>query len=168
MAADFGGHLSVSRDKAVATMLGELNSEQIEGLLLSETIGRIGCHAEGLTYVVPVTYVYDGARIIGHTGEGLKVRLMRKNPQVCFEIDQVDNLANWRSVIVWGSFKELHGAEAATAMSLLIDRVMPLLASATVHPQGQPLRPGAEHATGHPTVVFCIQIKEKTGRFEKR
>jgi nitroimidazol reductase NimA-like FMN-containing flavoprotein (pyridoxamine 5'-phosphate oxidase superfamily) len=41
-------------------MLGELTPEQINAVLFSEVVGRIGCHSEGRTYVVPITYVFDG------------------------------------------------------------------------------------------------------------
>ena len=41
-------------------MLGKLNEKQVEELLKSQLIGRIGCHANGVTYVVPVNYFYDG------------------------------------------------------------------------------------------------------------
>ncbi len=58
-------------------MLGELNQEQIEQVLRSEVIGRLGCHASGRTYVVPVTYAYDGERIICHSGLGRKIEMMR-------------------------------------------------------------------------------------------
>jgi len=32
---------------------------------------------------------------------------MRKNPEVCFQLDVIENLASWRSVICWGTFEEL-------------------------------------------------------------
>lgn len=48
-------------------MLGELNSSQIENVLRGEVIGRIGCHANDTTYVVPVSYVYDGIYVYSHT-----------------------------------------------------------------------------------------------------
>ena len=35
--------------------------------------------------------------------------MMRENPWVCVEVDHMDNLANWRSVIAWGRFEELGG-----------------------------------------------------------
>jgi nitroimidazol reductase NimA-like FMN-containing flavoprotein (pyridoxamine 5'-phosphate oxidase superfamily) len=41
-------------------MLRELNDHQIETLLKDQFIGRIGCHLAGVTYIVPVNYVYDG------------------------------------------------------------------------------------------------------------
>ncbi len=58
-------------------MLGTLNSEQIEQILRSEVIGRIGCHANGQTYVVPITYAYDGERVICHTSQRMKIQMMR-------------------------------------------------------------------------------------------
>lgn len=151
-------------------MLGTLTERQIDRLLHAEVVGRLGCHAGGRTYVVPVTYAYDGTAIYGHTGDGLKVRLMRENPEVCFEIDHLESLANWQSVIVWGRFEELRGTAAAHAMGLLMDRLLPLVASETaVPPHG--LDPSAVHrtdVTGHAVVVYRIVIGERTGRFEKR
>ncbi|MCE9579081.1 MAG: pyridoxamine 5'-phosphate oxidase family protein [Deltaproteobacteria bacterium] len=115
-------------------MLGELSAEQIEDVLRTGMVGRIGLHADGRTYVVPVTYVYDGAAVIGHTGVGLKVRMARANPAVCFEVDAFENMANWRSVIAWGRFEELHGAEAGLAMKRLVDRFLPLMTSESAQP----------------------------------
>ena len=45
-------------------MLGSLSSAEIEDLLRTEVVARLGCHAEGRTYVVPITYVYDGDALI--------------------------------------------------------------------------------------------------------
>jgi hypothetical protein len=47
-------------------MLGTLDCRQIEDLLHAEVVGRIGCHTSGRTYVVPITYAYDGAAVYGH------------------------------------------------------------------------------------------------------
>jgi len=57
-------------------------------VLTSQLIGRIGCHADNVTYVVPVSYVYDGDSIYSHTHEGMKINMMRENPDVCFEADK--------------------------------------------------------------------------------
>jgi len=151
-------------------MLGELDQDQIDHLLRSEVIGRLGCHSDGRTYVVPVTYVYDGQCIYGHTGEGMKLRMMRANPHVCLEVDRIQNMANWQSAVVWGTFEELEGEEAVRAMELLLRRLTPLLTSETTIPfqglEGAVKRhPGA--GDGH-AVVYRIHILEKTGRFEKR
>jgi nitroimidazol reductase NimA-like FMN-containing flavoprotein (pyridoxamine 5'-phosphate oxidase superfamily) len=90
-------------------MIGELTPEQINAVLFNEVVGRIACSSEGRIYIVPITYVFDGDAVYGHSAEGLKIRMMRANPHVCFEVDQRENLANWRSVIAWGVYEELHG-----------------------------------------------------------
>jgi len=45
-------------------MLGVLSDEQIDQVLRSEVVGRIGCHDAGRPYVVPITYAYDGIAIL--------------------------------------------------------------------------------------------------------
>ena len=57
--------------------------------------------------------------IYAHSAEGLKIRMMRANPNVRFQVDQRENLANWRSVWSWGVYEELHGKEAGDALQLL-------------------------------------------------
>jgi nitroimidazol reductase NimA-like FMN-containing flavoprotein (pyridoxamine 5'-phosphate oxidase superfamily) len=151
-------------------MLGELNPQQIDQLLRAEVIGRLGCHADGRTYVVPVTYAYDGHDIYGHTGEGLKLRMMRANPQVCFEVEHIDNLANWQSAIVWGTFEELYGAELERAMALLLTRLLPVTASESSQPfhgqSGTDVDP--THTGDGPARMYRIRISDRSGRFEKR
>lgn len=149
-------------------MLGDLKGIQIENLLHSQVVGRIGCHVEGTTYIVPVSYAYDGTYIYGHTKEGMKIKMMRKNPQICFEVDVVENMGNWRSVIAWGTYEELKTPEdRRLGMQKLIDRLMPILTGETtahhtmVDSQGQYI----ESLQG---VVYKIRLAEKTGRYEKR
>ncbi len=150
-------------------MLGTLNGEQIDRVLRSEVVGRIGCHGSGRTYIVPITYAYDGGHVYGHSGEGLKLRMMRANPHVCFEVDHMDDLAHWQSVIAWGTFEELHGEEAANAMRLLVDRLAPLMTSETSQPSHGVAARGEQHKhpAGTNAVIYHITLTEKTGRFEK-
>jgi nitroimidazol reductase NimA-like FMN-containing flavoprotein (pyridoxamine 5'-phosphate oxidase superfamily) len=140
-------------------MLGELTAPEIEELLGAEAIARIGCISEGRVYVVPVTYVYDGTYVWGHAMDGAKLRAMRAGPNVCIEVEHVDDLSNWRSVIAWGAFEECVDADWDAGMALLLARIMPLL---TFPPNEPPpdlsaLRRGS---------VYRIRLHEKTGRFE--
>jgi hypothetical protein len=144
-------------------MLGNLDQDQIDHVLGSALVGRIGVYAEGRTYVVPVSYVYDGDSVYVHSGEGLKVRMMRTNPEVCFEVEQIDDMANWRTVIAWGRFEELKGDMAKAAMNLLVARLSPVTSSETAGPAG---RAAGEHAAVE--VAYRIRLKERTGRFERR
>ncbi|NDE14437.1 hypothetical protein EBZ80_05845 [bacterium] len=88
--------------------IGRLDPNHCEILLKTEHIGRLGCHAAGRTYIVPVTYVFEGGAIYGHTNPGLKLEMLRSNPSVCFEVDHLDNMANWRSVVAWLPFPPTH------------------------------------------------------------
>ena len=141
-------------------MLGDLDAAQCEDLLRSEVIARIGCLSDGRVYVVPVTYVYDGTYVYGHAMDGAKLRAMRANPQVCVEVEHVDDLSNWRSVIAWGTFEECDGPDWDAGFAMLAERIMPLLTL----PANQPppdlsvLRRGS---------VYRIKLDLMTGRFEQ-
>ena len=87
-------------------MLGTLSQAEIEELLQTEVVARLGCHAGGRTYIVPVTYAYDGEGLLIQSADGQKLRMMYQNPWVCVEVDHIENLANWRSVIGCGRFEE--------------------------------------------------------------
>jgi len=149
-------------------MLGELNEEQIVQVLRKNVIGRVGCYADEKIYMVPVTYLYDDGCLLGHTIIGMKTRMLKKNPKCCFEVDSMQNMANWQSVIAWGTFEELEGDEAKSAMQKLISRLMPLMTSQSSEPT-HGLDPAHQMETLHlKAIVYKIKIEEKTGRFEKR
>jgi nitroimidazol reductase NimA-like FMN-containing flavoprotein (pyridoxamine 5'-phosphate oxidase superfamily) len=150
-------------------MLGTLNTTQIDQILRSEVVGHLGCSADGRVYVAPMSYVYDGESIYSHAVEGMKLRLLRANPQVCFQVERIENLANWVSVIVWGEFEEMPDDAARDAMQLFLDRMEPLQTSETaVSPHRAPAGVPALDMQSNPMVFFRIRVRERTGRFEKR
>ena len=44
---------------------------------------------------------------MGRTFEGMKVKMMRENPKVCFQIENLESFGEWQSVTCWGEFEEL-------------------------------------------------------------
>jgi nitroimidazol reductase NimA-like FMN-containing flavoprotein (pyridoxamine 5'-phosphate oxidase superfamily) len=142
-------------------MLGELNSSEIEQILRTQAVGRIGCHANGRTYI------YDGHAIYFHSLDGLKTQMMRANPSICFEVDVVHDLANWQSVIAWGRFEELSGDAAARGLELVLKGLMPFITGETTTPShGLPSSPQTDKLkTG--VIVGRLNLTEMTGRFEK-
>lgn len=149
-------------------MLGELNETQVNNVLLSQAIGRIGCIDAKHPYIVPVTYMFDGVNIYGQTHEGMKLDMMRKNPNVCFQVDMIINMANWQSVIVNGTFQELKGKEADKARNHLYNTVLPLMTSSTIHTHEHQVSGKVDDSNRMKPVMYCIKIKKKTGRFEKQ
>ena len=149
-------------------MIGKLTDEQIEQVLTENVLGRIGCSDDEKNYVVPVNYVYDGKFIIAHSVRGMKIEMMRKNPKVCFEVDEMKSFTNWKSVIVWGEYQELSDQrDRVTAIRLFGDRMMHMKISKTA------LVPEIDdgrvhlHAPGNVRpIIYRVVITQKTGRFE--
>lgn len=149
-------------------MLGELNEMQINHFLLSQSVGRIACTDRDVPYIVPVTYIFDGNAIICQSKKGRKLDIMRKNPNVCFEVDSMQNMANWQSVIINGTFKELKAEEATEARDYLFNHLWPFLTSTTIHPhEHESALASVDDSNRIKPVMFIIIIKKKTGRFEK-
>lgn len=149
-------------------MFGKLTTAQIEELLHQQIIGRIGCHANGITYVVPVSYAYDGEYVYVRSLEGMKLAMMRQNPEVCFEVDNTKNLSEWQSVVAWGLFQELlSGKERDHAVHCLEERRLPVISSATMHITPQWPFP-AENESEVDGIIFRIRLMQKSGRYEKK
>lgn len=153
-------------------MLGQLTIEEIDLLLSRNITGRIGCTDGSKVYIVPISYAFNGTYIIAHSKEGMKINMMRQHPLICFQMDEIDNLANWRSIVLWGNYEEITDQkERYYAMKFLVSHLMnqKTRVSETVglsemhhemehsHPMENVIRP----------IVYRIRIKEKTGRFEK-
>jgi nitroimidazol reductase NimA-like FMN-containing flavoprotein (pyridoxamine 5'-phosphate oxidase superfamily) len=149
-------------------MIGKLSNEQIKEVLESNVLGRIGCRDGNKLYIVPVNYIYTENYIIGHSLYGLKIEMMRKNPQVCFEVDEMKNFTNWRSVIAWGQYQELTDErDRYNAMKLFVDRLMHMKISETAVPPeitGERVHP---RSPGNiKPVIYRIIFTEMTGRYE--
>jgi len=149
-------------------MIGILNSYQIANFLRSEVIGRIGCSTRGKTYVVPIAYFYNGKDIYAHTKEGMKTDMMRQNPNICFEVDRIENLSNWQSVIVWGKYEELKGKKAEEALQALVNRIHPISSSEVSVPRHGLERPDSRVDPEIKPVVFRIRVEKASGKYEKR
>jgi nitroimidazol reductase NimA-like FMN-containing flavoprotein (pyridoxamine 5'-phosphate oxidase superfamily) len=149
-------------------MLGTLTNEEIDNLLYEQNIGRLACYADEKIYLVPITYIYDNGFIVGHTNAGTKVNMMRKNPNVCFETDDVKDIFNWKSVIIRGIYEELQGDEATIAFKRLYERIGPLMQRSEEHPHVQDETIHRRDISLDSAIVYRIRITEKTGRFEKR
>ena len=148
-------------------MLGELKGNEIEDVIRHQLIGRLGCYADGKIYVIPISYAYDGEYFYAFSREGMKVNMMRKNPDVCLQIDNMSYMDNWQSVIVWGRFEELKkGDERTSAIRKLMNRVLPAVTSEMLRISPDWPFP-LDDPENIPGVVYRIRVSEMTGRFEK-
>ena len=131
-------------------MIGKLYRDEVEDLLHRRHVGHLACVADGRPYVVPVTYVYAGGVIYGHTLPGRKLAALRADPRVCFEVEERSDDATWGSVVAEGVYEEpTDPAERRVALLRLAD-------------VGPAAVPPTDEAPG---VVFRLRLTEKTGRF---
>jgi hypothetical protein len=130
-----------------------LEADKIEALLHQQYIGRLGCHSEDITYVVPITYAYDGDYIYGHAYHGMKIDMMKKNPHVCLQVDDIDSMFNWVSVIAWGEFEILDtDAGRLHAQTVILGRSIPFAPPDMMSPE---------------VIAYRIRITKKTGRMNE-
>ncbi|QEC79247.1 pyridoxamine 5'-phosphate oxidase family protein [Mucilaginibacter ginsenosidivorax] len=149
-------------------MLGKLNEMQMEELLKKQVTGRIACTDAGVPYIVPVNYVYDGKQVIGHSTMGKKIEMMRKNPRVCFAVDDIKTIFNWQSVIAWGRFEEITDiAEKEQAMMAITHRLMPFAEKPANHPSHGLSEREDDIGTKLDLILYKIVLVNKTGRFER-
>lgn len=88
-------------------MLRELSEKETIEFLKKKSFGRIGCTDGENVYIVPLNYQYEDNSIICYSLEGLKIEIMRKHPAVCFEVDEIVDSNNWKSVVINGQFEEI-------------------------------------------------------------
>lgn len=147
-------------------MLGELDDTQIRNILTSQVVGRLACTDGKQPYIVPVTFTYDGEYIYGQSNEGTKLNILRKNKNVCFEVDVMTDMRNWQSVIIYGKFEELKGEQSKAARDILFGRIFSLMTSSTVHTHGHDAPGELDDTNRVKYVMYRIKIQKITGRFE--
>jgi uncharacterized protein len=133
----------------------ELAQEDIRSVLTRNHVGRIAFLSGDEVELRPLHYVYSEGRIYGRTSpEANLIRPGRIPNQVVFEVDEVQAVFHWTSVIVRGSFEIVHPDESPDewfrAAALLRRVIKPALREGDPVPERN--------------VIFRITIGQATGR----
>lgn len=98
--------------------------EEIQRVLLRAGFGYLGCaRDDGRPYVVPMHYAYDAKEVYIFTTEGTKTEYIEKNPQVCLQVEEMQDTSHWRSVMVNGRAELITDQrELELAMQLITER----------------------------------------------
>lgn len=115
-----------------AEMLKVENMSQDEMALLLRRgkLGHLGCSYDNHPYVVPMNYAYDGEYLYFFTTEGTKTDYISANSEVCFQVEEVIDAANWQSVMVFGRAERLSNSDDMAQAMLLISERNPTLTPA--------------------------------------
>ncbi len=151
-------------------MIKNLSKTEIEDVLSNHYIGRVGCCKDNVPHVIPITYFYDkeSGDIISHTREGMKIDIFRNNPTVCLEVEEVEDLQNWKSVVVYGEFEELKGITARKVLHTFVENVRDKINSR--QEKKVTYLGDISHST-HPEnqgVIYRIRPTKIKGKFEKQ
>ena len=88
-----------------------LTRRECESLLARSSVGRVAFVRGNRVDIIPLNYVFDGSAICGRTARGTRLEETCGNFHdswpVAFEVDEVEGLFEWRSVVVHGN---LHAA----------------------------------------------------------
>jgi len=53
-------------------------------------------------YVVPINYFYRNSTVFALSAEGTKIKMMRKNPEICFQVDDIKSISSAGKVLLPG------------------------------------------------------------------
>jgi uncharacterized protein len=93
-----------------------LTREECESLLARHRVGRIAFARGNRVDIIPLHYVFADGVLCGRTERGTRLERTSRNFAnawpAAFEVDEVDELFDWRSVVVHGN---LHAATPGDA-----------------------------------------------------
>ncbi len=81
----------------------ELSREESEAILTRNHVGRVAFSYHDHVDIEPIHYVHTDGWIYGRTTHGTKLRTLAHNRWLAFEVDEIDALFDWRSVVVKGA-----------------------------------------------------------------
>ena len=138
--------------------LRPMTTDEIHEMLARNNVGRIA-YAKGSSIdIEPIHYVYSDGWLYGRTSRGTRLRRTGETWwPVAFEIDEVEGLLDWRSVVIHGGFYTLSptGSQWEREAYDHAIEVLRTLIPETFTP---------EDPTPFRTVIFRIAVQEVTGR----
>jgi nitroimidazol reductase NimA-like FMN-containing flavoprotein (pyridoxamine 5'-phosphate oxidase superfamily) len=147
-----------------------LSETDMVELLQKQLYGHLGCTLpNGEVYVVPITFAYQDDAVYSFSFKGQKIEAMRKNPSVCFQVEDFLTEGIWKSVVAWGTYEELSSQKEIDAAKILFKKLekehgtamSPLYTLRT-----EDLFKAASRIMQDPEAIFyCIRIQKKTGKY---
>lgn len=139
----------------------EMTRKEIEQFLACARVGRIAvCLEDGQPYAVPVGFAYADGKIFFHTcNKGLKMKALRQNANVCFEVDEsLSDASMFKSVVVFGTAKIIDDKKKMISyLQKLIDKYrVPETFDAYMS------KPGRDREKELQAVRICIITPKKT------
>jgi uncharacterized protein len=94
----------------------KMSPDECRNVLGRNHFGRVAHALYDHVGVEPMSYVYQDGAIWGRTAAGMKTRVLERNPRVAFQVDEVEALFRWRSVVARGEFEMLSATGSETRL----------------------------------------------------
>jgi uncharacterized protein len=136
--------------------VSELDARDVASILARNNVGRLAFAWGGEVDIRPVHYVYRDGVLYGRTSHGAKfVDLETLPARVAFEVDEVESVSRWRSVIVRGEFDVLFPeGSLRQEWEHAVEHLRTLVNGTFAESDPTPYR----------SVVFRITVQQATGR----
>jgi nitroimidazol reductase NimA-like FMN-containing flavoprotein (pyridoxamine 5'-phosphate oxidase superfamily) len=107
-AAKRGATASILAGRPADIDIRELSRDEIEETITRNRVGRLAFSFHDRVDIQPIHYIYERGWLYGRTSEGEKIYTLKHNQWIAFEIDEVNDLFDWRSIVIHGSFWIIH------------------------------------------------------------
>jgi nitroimidazol reductase NimA-like FMN-containing flavoprotein (pyridoxamine 5'-phosphate oxidase superfamily) len=135
-----------------------LSRAECESILARNHVGRLAFARQNHVDIEPLHYVFSDGWLYGRTSYGAKIEATGEEWwPVAFEVDEVEDLFQWRSVVVHGGFYAMdeYGAEWEQTEWRRCVELLRALIPETMTP---------DDPTPHRRVLFRVALQEVTGR----
>ena len=134
-----------------------LDSTECEQILTRNHVARLAFSFHDRVDIEPVHYVHDHGSMFGRSSPGSKLTTLAHNHWIAVEVDEVNAIFDWRSVVVHGSLctvsPEVPGAEAA-AWARGVELLRTLIPETGTPDDPVPFR----------SIIFQIRVEKMSGR----
>jgi uncharacterized protein len=134
----------------------KLSPAECRAVLERNRFGRLAHALYDHVGIEPMSYVFRNEAVWGRTAPGMKTRVLERNPRVAFQVDEVEAMFRWRSVVVRGEFEMLSAAGSEgrlRAWREALDAARELLPETFTEQDPVPFR----------TILFRIQLASVAG-----
>ncbi len=146
----------VARAPVMATV-SKLSPERSRELLARNHVARIAVSVHDLLDISPVHYVFHEDSFYVRISRGAKLQVLRRHPYVALEVDEIDSLFEWRSVVAKGFVELLDATVDSQRHASALERLRALVPEALDAGDPAPSR----------TVLLRIHASEIQGRQSK-
>jgi nitroimidazol reductase NimA-like FMN-containing flavoprotein (pyridoxamine 5'-phosphate oxidase superfamily) len=100
------------------------DTEQMEQILGKAQVCRLSMVDRGRPYVVPLNFGYRDKTLYFHSAtEGRKINVIKAEPHVCFEVDELIKINKAANACDWGgAFKSVIGTGTAWILETLAEK----------------------------------------------